>query len=129
MLLPCNENGSNKLPPHATGKYESPHCLRKKELIVTKHLFHETHNTSHMDNIHKELQTKFGVCMQRKNYSISTYNLLNIIYENVMKLLLFHCCKVLHFLKNFYTFFADTICMSSVILCELLSQLLYFIKY
>jgi hypothetical protein len=29
VLLPCNANGSNKLPPHATGKYESPHCFKE----------------------------------------------------------------------------------------------------
>ena len=75
--------------------------LRKYEVIITKHLIHGTHNTSHMDNIHKGLKTQLDVCMQIKNYSTSTYNFLIIIYENVIKLLLFHCCNVIYFLKNF----------------------------
>jgi DDE superfamily endonuclease. len=28
VLLSCNADGSNKLPPHATGRYESPHCFK-----------------------------------------------------------------------------------------------------
>jgi hypothetical protein len=37
VLLACNADGSDKLPPLVTGKYTSPHCFKNVKNLPAKY--------------------------------------------------------------------------------------------
>jgi hypothetical protein len=46
VLLACNVDGSDELPPSVTGKYRSPHCYKHVKNMFKKH------NANKLDSHH-----------------------------------------------------------------------------